>query len=66
MPDWKTRFSTQLFAEKVMPGLQNIWPELEHDDRWWCQPMPDRVRPEYTIESAREMANRPDTVEGVI
>jgi alkanesulfonate monooxygenase SsuD/methylene tetrahydromethanopterin reductase-like flavin-dependent oxidoreductase (luciferase family) len=56
MPDWKTRFSTQLFAEKVMPGLKNIWPELETDERWWCHPMEDRVRPEYTIESARARA----------
>lgn len=56
MPDWKTRFSTQLFAEKVMPSLKNIWPELETDARWWCHPIEDRVRPEYTIESARAMA----------
>ncbi|MDB9845212.1 LLM class flavin-dependent oxidoreductase [Acidimicrobiales bacterium] len=60
MPDWKTRFSTQLFAEKVMPALKNIWPELETDDRWWCHPIEDRVRPEYTIESARTMATGVD------
>ncbi len=62
MPDWKTRFSTQLFAEKVMPGIKNLWPELETDERWWPRPMQDRVRPEYTIESARRMATgAPDT-----
>lgn len=55
MPDWKTRFSTQLFAEKVMPGLQNIWPELEADERWWCHPMDDRVKPEHTVETARQI-----------
>ena len=50
---WNSR---QLFAEKVMPSLKNIWPELETDERWWCHPIEDRVRPEYTIESARAMA----------
>ena len=45
MPDWKTRYSTQLFAEKVMPQLQNMWPEYEDDDRWWCKPLDDAARP---------------------
>ena len=62
MPDWKTRYSTQLFAEKVMPGLKDIWPELEHDKRWWCQPMTDRVRPEETIETARDLSPGPEGV----
>ena len=43
MPDWKTRYSTQMFAEKVMPRLKNLWPEWEHDDRWWCKPLETRV-----------------------
>ncbi len=62
MPDWKTRFSTQLFAEKVMPQLKNLWPELETDTRWWPTPMPDRVRPETTIESARAISPGPDAM----
>jgi alkanesulfonate monooxygenase SsuD/methylene tetrahydromethanopterin reductase-like flavin-dependent oxidoreductase (luciferase family) len=49
MPDWKTRHSTQLFAEKVMPQLQNMWPEHEGDDRWWCKPLPTRLDPLETI-----------------
>ena len=27
MPDWKTRHSTKLFAEQVMPKLRDLWPE---------------------------------------
>jgi len=46
-PDWKTRHSTQLFAEKVMPKLRDLWPDWEGDDRWWCKPLPmeERVDP---------------------
>ncbi len=46
MPDWKTRHSSRLFAEKVMPKLRDVWPEWKHDDRWWPKPMQDRVHPE--------------------
>ena len=46
MPDWKTRHSTKLFAEKVMPHLRDLWPEWKHDERWWMHPMDDRLRPE--------------------
>ena len=53
MPDDKTRYSSQLFAEKVMPQLQNFWPELEHDDRWWPKGMDNRVRPEDGLDHAR-------------
>lgn len=43
MPDEKTRHSTRLFAEKVMPRLRNLWPEYgNHDDRFWIHPMDDR------------------------
>ncbi|HET6875460.1 MAG TPA: hypothetical protein VFH70_11800, partial [Acidimicrobiales bacterium] len=45
MPDWKTRLSTTLFAEKVMPRLRDMWPEWKDDDRWWCHPLEDRVDP---------------------
>ncbi len=44
MPDWKVRNSTKLFADKVMPRLRNMWPDWEHDDRWWCKPLPTRRR----------------------
>src|SRR5207248_2166966 len=27
MPDWKTRHSSKLFAEQVMPKLRDLWPE---------------------------------------
>jgi hypothetical protein len=53
MPDWKTRYSTQLFAEKVMPRLRDIWPEYADDTRWWPQFQQDRVRPEETFAQAR-------------
>ncbi|HKW92814.1 MAG TPA: flavin-dependent oxidoreductase, partial [Methylomirabilota bacterium] len=46
MPDWKTRHSTKLFAEKVMPRLRHLWPEWKHDDRWWIQPMEERLHPD--------------------
>ena len=49
MPDWKVRYSTQLFAEKVMPRLRNMWPEWDHDDRWWCKPLAERVRMEDSL-----------------
>jgi hypothetical protein len=45
MPDWKTRHSTKLFAERVMPKLRDLWPEWSHDERWWIKPMEDRLRP---------------------
>jgi hypothetical protein len=30
-------YNTQLFAEKVMPQLKDVFSEWE--DRWWPQPM---------------------------
>lgn len=49
MPDWKTRYSTKLFAEKVMPQLRDMWPEWKDDDRWWCHPLETRLDPTETI-----------------
>ena len=49
MPDWKVRYNTQMFADKVMPQLRNMWPEWEHDDRWWIHPLHTRVQPEATF-----------------
>jgi alkanesulfonate monooxygenase SsuD/methylene tetrahydromethanopterin reductase-like flavin-dependent oxidoreductase (luciferase family) len=54
MPDWKTRYSTQLFAEKVMPHLRNVWPEWQDDNRWWCKPLEDRLHPEENLQRARQ------------
>ena len=45
-PDEKTRNSSRLFAEQVMPALRNMWPEWEQDERWWIHPLESRVRPE--------------------
>ena len=44
-PDWKTRHSTKLFAEKVMPQLRDVWPDWGGDDRWWVKPLAERVDP---------------------
>jgi len=59
MPDWKTRYSTKLFAEKVMPHLRNMWPEWKDDNRWWCKPMEERLHPETTVEQARQDGRLP-------
>jgi alkanesulfonate monooxygenase SsuD/methylene tetrahydromethanopterin reductase-like flavin-dependent oxidoreductase (luciferase family) len=53
MPDWKTRYSSKLFAEKVIPQLRNMWPEWEHDDRWWIKPMAGRFDAATTPANAR-------------
>ena len=55
MPDWKTRHSSKLFAEKVMPHLRDLWPEWKHDDRWWMHPMDDRLRPEERRPGAEKI-----------
>ena len=59
MPDWKTRYSTKLFAEKVIPELRNMWPEWKDDTRWWCKPMEQRLQPETTVEQARQDGRLP-------
>ncbi|WP_420439864.1 LLM class flavin-dependent oxidoreductase [Candidatus Poriferisodalis sp.] len=60
MPDWKTRYSSQLFAEKVMPGLRGIWgDEFADAEDWWCKPMDERVRPEDTMADARRYPEAP-------
>ena len=52
MPDEKTRHSTKLFAEQVMPKLRHLWPEWKDDHRWWIRPMANRLQPERTIGGA--------------
>lgn len=59
MPDWKTRYSTQRFAEQVMPHLRELWPDWKDDTRWWCKPMAERLEPETTVEKARENGRIP-------
>ncbi len=59
MPDWKTRYSSKLFAEQVMPQLRDMWPEWKDDNRWWCKPMDERLQPEQGIEQARQDARIP-------
>jgi alkanesulfonate monooxygenase SsuD/methylene tetrahydromethanopterin reductase-like flavin-dependent oxidoreductase (luciferase family) len=53
MPDDKTRHSSRLFAERVMPRLRGLWPDWAGDDRWWPRPMADRRRPEQHLPAAR-------------
>jgi hypothetical protein len=54
MPDEKTRWSTKLFAERVMPELRDMWPEWKEDARWWCRPYEGRVRPEESLAAGRK------------
>jgi hypothetical protein len=37
-----TRYNTQLFAERVMPQMRNLFADWE--DRWWPQPMAAAAR----------------------
>jgi hypothetical protein len=37
--------STKLFAERVIPKLRNVFPEYADDGRFWCKPLPKRVKP---------------------
>ena len=59
MPDWLTRYNTQMFAEKVMPQLRNMWPEYEGDNRWWIKPLEGRVQPEVSFEDRLRDGRRP-------
>ena len=43
MPDDKVRYSSKLFAEKVMPRLKQLWPEYGNDGRFWLKPAPARA-----------------------
>jgi len=45
MPPEKTRYSTELFATKVMPHLKGIWKEYDSDDRFWIRPLAKRAVP---------------------
>jgi hypothetical protein len=52
-PDWKTRYSSELFAREVMPHLRGLWPDYEGDDRWWIHPLEGRVDPTHVAEVMR-------------
>ena len=45
MPKELCKYSTKLFAEQVMPHLQNMWPEWDEDGRFWCKPIAQRAIP---------------------
>ncbi|MBT3534321.1 MAG: flavin-dependent oxidoreductase, partial [Rhodospirillaceae bacterium] len=49
MTNEKTRLSSRLFAEEVMPKLQNMWPEWEDDERFWIHPLEDRLEPTVPV-----------------
>lgn len=49
MTNEKTRLSSRLFAEEVMPKLQNMWPEWADDERFWIHPLEDRIKPSVPI-----------------
>ncbi len=61
MPDEKVRWSSQLFADKVMPSLRDVWADTEwaDDDRWWCHPVEGRVDVTKTAAHARDRVERP-------
>src|SRR2546423_10138391 len=44
-PDEKTRHSTRLFAERVMPGLRDLWPDWRDDGRRGIKPLEQRGPP---------------------
>lgn len=54
MPDEKTRHSTKLFAEKVIPALRDMWPEHRDDDRFWIHPIGSQRKTALTAPVARE------------
>jgi alkanesulfonate monooxygenase SsuD/methylene tetrahydromethanopterin reductase-like flavin-dependent oxidoreductase (luciferase family) len=45
MPAEKTRYSTELFARKVMPHLKGIWKDYDGDERFWIHPLAKRAVP---------------------
>ena len=54
MPPEKTRYSTELFAKKVMPQLKGIWKGYDNDERFWTHPLAERVVPAaITTEASR-------------
>ncbi|MEM7019798.1 MAG: flavin-dependent oxidoreductase, partial [Pseudomonadota bacterium] len=56
MPKEKCMHSTRLFAEKVMPHLQNMWPDYADDNRFWCQPLSQSAQPAPIRETGPDIA----------
>ena len=56
MPNEKTRLSTRLFAEEVMPKLRNMWPEWEDDERFWIHPLETPVQTTAPLAAMGEAA----------
>jgi alkanesulfonate monooxygenase SsuD/methylene tetrahydromethanopterin reductase-like flavin-dependent oxidoreductase (luciferase family) len=54
-PAETTRYSTELFAKKVMPKLKDIWKgtNYDHDERFWIHPLAERVTPGSAVAEAR-------------
>jgi alkanesulfonate monooxygenase SsuD/methylene tetrahydromethanopterin reductase-like flavin-dependent oxidoreductase (luciferase family) len=50
-----TRYNTQLFAERVMPQLKDLFAEWE--DHWWPQSMPPAARAQLASFHARAAAD---------
>jgi alkanesulfonate monooxygenase SsuD/methylene tetrahydromethanopterin reductase-like flavin-dependent oxidoreductase (luciferase family) len=54
MPDEKTRHSTRLFAERVMPSIRDAWPEWKDDGRFWIHPLaPEQRRAPAPVAEGR-------------
>jgi len=49
-----TKYNTKLFAERVMPKLQQKFAEYEH--RWWPKPMDTALRAELPAYAPRHAA----------
>ena len=62
MPDWKTRYSSQLFVDEVVPHVRGLWGDVYPDDdtRWWPTPLAERVRPDRpgALADARRRVTR--------
>ncbi|MDP7549202.1 MAG: hypothetical protein QGF20_18090, partial [Alphaproteobacteria bacterium] len=56
MTNEKTRLSTRLFAEEVMPKLRNMWPGWEDDERFWIHPLEQPIAPTVPLATRGEAA----------
>ena len=56
MTNEKTNLSTRLFAEEVMPKLQNMWPEWEDEERFWIHPLKTRLKTSVPLAATVEAA----------
>ena len=56
MTNEKTNLSTRLFAEEVMPKLQNMGPEWEDEERFWIHPLKTRLTTSVPLAATVEAA----------